>query len=83
MFVISLRNTQFVLMAFRLLLLISKTTNYYYEHTIGTLNAHAFWRGCAYVRMGAWSYLLISKHYPRFSFELNGCHLWLDTYCLT
>ena len=28
--------------------------------------------------------VLTSKHYPRFSFfELNGCHLWLDTYCLT
>ena len=32
-------------------------------------------RGCAYVRMGAWSYLLNSKHNPRFSFWLNGCHL--------
>ena len=34
------------------------------------------WRGCAYVCMGAWSYLLDSKHYPRFFFfELNGCYL--------
>ncbi len=44
--------------------------------------------GCAYVRMGAWSYLLINKRTHVFFFELNGCHLLAmsassTTVCLT
>ncbi len=31
--------------------------------------------GCAYVRMGAWSYLLNSKHAHVSFIKLNGCHL--------
>ena len=63
-----LRNTQFLRWHLGYCFCQVKRPNYYYEHAIGTLNAHASWRGCAYVRIGAWSYLLISRHYPRFSF---------------
>ena len=45
-------------MAFRLLFREVKRPKLLNEQTIGTLNAHALWRGCAYVRMGTWSSLL-------------------------
>ena len=67
-FVVSLRNTQCFRWHLGLLFREVKRPKLLNEQTIGTLNAHALWRGCAYVRMGAWSYLLDVRHYPRFFF---------------
>lgn len=57
-FVVSLWNTQCFRWHLGLLFREVKRPKLLNEQTIGTLNAHALWRGCAYVRMGTWSSLL-------------------------
>ena len=60
-----------VLVAFRLLFRKVKRPKFIKRITIGTLNAHAIWRGCVYVRLGTWSSLLCDRQYPRFFFLLS------------
>ena len=80
-FVILLRNTQCFRWHLGLLFREVKRPKLLNEQTIGTLNAHALWRGCAYVRMGTWSSLLpigtTHVSFYRYSpdFKLNGCYL--------
>ena len=60
-----------LLVAFRLLFRKVKRPKFIKRITIGTLNAHALWRGCVYIRLGTWSSLLWVSTYPRFFFFLS------------
>ena len=70
-FVLGCRIGSRVLVAFRLLFLcqVKRPNLLRHEQTIGTLNAHAAWRGCAYVRVWVLGRpFLTNRHHPRFFF---------------
>ena len=67
-FVLGCQIGSLILVAFRLLFRKVKRPNLLRKSTIGTLNAHAIWRGCVLICMGTWSSLLCERQYPRFFF---------------